>query len=198
MKNKKVVLITVVLSLIVIIIGFIMFLPLFEFRENNRLIVFRFKDDYTGFEENMCYDESYSYDIERDISIYNWDSKKVLFFYMITLEFKEGNVCDTEFLLEESYIEDFINNATIKYNHDNIDIEELIRGRKAIVGNTRYLGNDYSLNIGYILNGKHEDLYVFYVGDLLVIQVGLSDEGPKFIAYEKIDNVILDSEYESE
>ena len=62
----------------------------------------------------------------------------------------------------------------------------------------RYLGNDYSLNIGYILNGKHEDLYVFYVGDLLVIQVGLSDEGPKFIAYEKIDNVILDSEYESE
>ena len=39
-------------------------------------------------------------------------------------------------------------------------------------------------SIDYVLDGKYETLYVFYVDDLLVIQVGFSDEGPKFIAYK--------------
>ena len=29
-------------------------------------------------------------------------------------------------------------------------------------------------------------MYIFYVDDLLVFQIGNSDEGPTFIAYEKI------------
>ena len=56
--------------------------------------------------------------------------------------------------------------------------------KTAIVGNKRYFGDDYNNSIDYVLDGKYETLYVFYVDDLLVIQVGFSDEGPKFIAYK--------------
>jgi len=46
------------------------------------------------------------------------------------------------------------------------------------------LGNEYDKAIYYVLDGKSEVMYVFYVDDLLIIQVGYSDEGPKFIAYK--------------
>ena len=112
------------------------------------------------------------------------DFKKILFFYKITLEYEEGNLCDYEYYLEEEYINTFIKNAKIKENNKNIDIAKLIEGKTAIEGNTRYTGNDYETFISYVLEDRHEILYVFYVDDLLVIQVGLSDEGPKFIAYK--------------
>jgi len=112
------------------------------------------------------------------------DFKKILFFYKITLEYENGNLCDYEYVLEEEYITNFIDNANIKSNLNNINIEKLIKDKTAIIGNTRYLGNDYENYIEYILDGKHEILYVFNVDDLLVIQVGYSDEGPKFIAYK--------------
>ena len=86
--------------------------------------------------------------------------------------------------MEESYINDFINNAKIEHNEYNIDIAKLIEGKEAIVGNIKYLGNEYGKAIYYVLNGKHEVLYIFYVDNLLVIQVGYSDEGPKYIAYK--------------
>ena len=69
-------------------------------------------------------------------------------------------------------------------NNKNIDLGKLIKNKKAIVANKRYFDNPYDTQIDYILDGRHETMYVFYVEDLLVIQVGLSDEGPKFIAYK--------------
>jgi hypothetical protein len=60
----------------------------------------------------------------------------------------------------------------------------LIIDKKAIVGNKKYFGNDYLNSIEYILDGKEEIMYLYYLDDLLVIQVGLSDEGPKYIAYK--------------
>ena len=59
-----------------------------------------------------------------------------------------------------------------------------VKGKKAIIKNKRYTGNEYDKGIFYQLDGKYEELYVFYVDDLLVIQVGSPDELPKFIAYE--------------
>ena len=100
------------------------------------------------------------------------------------MEYIEGNFCDTQFMLEESYIEDFIERAKIKENEANLDIAKLIEGKKAIVKNKRYTGNEYDKGIWYELDGKHEEMYVFYVDDLLIIQVGSPDELPKFIAYE--------------
>ena len=64
------------------------------------------------------------------------------------------------------------------------NLKKLIADKEAIVGNTRYTGNDYETSMDYTLNGEYQTLYIFYIDDVLVIQVGHSDEGPKFIAYK--------------
>ena len=174
-----------ILGIIMLIIGiFLIIYPLIEFNIGNKIIKFSYNEDVSEFEENACYDENYFYNEERDISIYNFDFKKILVFHIIILEYKEGNVCDTEYVLDEEYIDDFLDRAVIKENVNNIDLAKLIEGKKAIVGNIRYFGNDYSNSVEYILDGKEELLYVFYIDNLLVIQVGSSDEGPKYIAYK--------------
>lgn len=99
------------------------------------------------------------------------------------MEYVKGDVRETEFILDEAYIINFLENAEIEYNDNNIDLAKLIEGKEAVVGNQRYLGNDYANGIFYELDGKYEEMYIFYVDDLLVIQVGSPDEQPKFIAY---------------
>lgn len=179
---KKVLIILLITVMVLLVILFIY--PRLEFNIDNKIIKFSYSDDISEFEDQFCYDESYVYNKKRNVSIHGYEFKKFLFFHIIILKYKEGNVCDTEYVLEPNYIENFINNAVIKYNTNNIDLPKLIEGKTPIISNTRYFDNDYQNSIDYILDGKHQVLYVFYVDDLLVIQVGLSDEGPKFIAYK--------------
>lgn len=183
--NKKFISIIYIIFLLLILI--LVVYPFVEIDTGNKIIQFRYSDSIEEFDRYTCYDDSYSYNEERNITVTNIDFKKFMFFHVIIVGYDEGNKCSTEFYLDENYIEDYIENAEIKYNDSNIDIEKLIENRKPITGNVRYTGNDYLNAVWYILNGKEEVLYVFYVDDLLVIQVGLSDEGPKFIAYEKIE-----------
>ena len=177
MKN---ILIKITICTIILLIVF----PFIEYKKAGKLIMLSYSDDISKLEDSLCYDESYMYNKKRDISIYEYDFKKILFFYINIFKYKEGNVCETEYLLEEEYINNVIENSVIKYNEKNINLAKLIKGKKAIVSNTRYLGNDYENSIEYVLDGKHQILYVFYVDDLLIMQVGLSDEGPKYIAYK--------------
>lgn len=158
--------------------------PTLEFQTGDKLIVFRYSDDITEFESEISFNESYVYYEKRDISIHNFEFKSFLCFHVISMEYIEGNYCDTQFVLEEKYITDFIERAEIEDNEKNIDIAKLIEGKEAIVGNTRYLGNDYENMIFYKLDGRYEELSVFYVDDLLVIQVGSTDESPRYIAYK--------------
>ena len=67
--------------------------------------------------------------------------------------------------------------------HSLQDLSKLIEGKKAIVSNKKYFDNDYKSSIYYKLDGVEQVMYIFYVDDLLVIQVGNTDEGCKFIAY---------------
>ena len=181
---KKKLLIT--FGIIIVIIGLGLFIyPMIEFYKGDKLYVLTYKEDWSEWEENMCYGENYSYNEERNISIYGWEFKNFLFFKWFELDYKKGNVCDTEYYLEEEYIQRIINEAEIEYNEDNIDLAKLIEGRKAIEGKKRYYGNEYNLGMTYKLDGRYEELFVFYLDDLLIIQVGCSDEGPKYIAYEK-------------
>ena len=175
----------VVSLVIVIFIGVLLAIyPKIEIQTDDKLIAFRYSDDISEFETELSLDENYSYYEKRDISIHSFDFKKFLFFHVIVMEYVEGNYCDVEFLLEESYIQDFLERAEIQMNESNLDIAKLIEGKKAIVGNTRYLENEYDKSIEYILDGEYETLYVFYQEDLLVIQVGSPDESPKYIAYK--------------
>ena len=173
-----------IIAVLVIIGALLLIYPTIEIQTEDKFIALRYTDDITEFETEMSYNESYAYYADRDISLSTFDIRKFLFFYVISMEYIEGNYCDTQFVLEEAYIEDFLERAEIECNDSNLDIAKLIEGKEAIVGNTRYLGNDYERAIFYVLDGKYEELYVYYADDLLVIQVGSPDESPKFIAYK--------------
>lgn len=189
-SNKKYIILGSIIGFIVL---FFIIIPFIKFRGDGTIKYIAYSDHSFKYEEDvMCYSESYFYNKDMDISISYVEVKKYLFFYLTTIHFKEGNVCDYEYYLEEDYINDFINNASIISNDNNIDISKLIKGRKAIVSNKLYLGNDYTNGIWYKLNEKYEELYVFYIDDLLVIQVGSRDDGAKFIAYERVDSPILE------
>jgi len=175
--------ISIIIILIVLII-ILLILPNIEYKYKDKLIKFSYSEDYGDFESNPCYSESYFYNEKWNISLYNFEVKKVLFFFVQSFSYKEGNICAKEYLLEEEYIHNFLDNAVIKENNKNIDLGKIIKNRKAIVGNKRYFDNDYETAIYYVLDGKEEVMYIYYLDNLLVIQVGLSDEGPKFIAYE--------------
>ncbi len=180
---KKKIWIPIIIMLVIIGL-FLIIYPTVEFQTDNKLIAFRYSDDISEFETELSFNENYVYYEDRDITIKDFDFKKFWFFHVITMEYVEGNYCDTQFVLEEEYIKDFLERAEIEENINHLDIAKLIEGKKAIVGNTRYLGNDYENAIFYELDGKYEELYVYYVDDLLVIQVGSPDESPKYIAYK--------------
>jgi len=181
MKKKGII---IALTTLIIIGLFLIIYPHIEIQTKNKLIAFRYNDYIDEFEDELSYGEIYAYYAKRDISVRNYKFKKFWFFHVITMDYIEGNFCDTQFMLEESYIKNFIKNAKIKENESNLDIAKLIEGKTAIVGNTRYNGNDYEKGIFYQLNGRYEELYVFYKDDLIIIQVGSPDELPKFIAYK--------------
>ena len=176
MKKIIIILITIVLIFLI--------LPIIKIDKNNKLMFISYSEDISKYEDYTCYHESVSYLEKKDISIKKFNIKKFLMFYLFSLEYEKGNLCDTEYLLEESYIIKFINEAEIIDNSSNIDIKKLVEGKKAIVGNTRYIGNDYEAFINYKLDGKEEIMYIFYQDDLLIIQVGNPDETTKFIAYK--------------
>ena len=180
MKKK----VKIILFVLLLIVGCLLVYPTIEIQTKDRLIAFRYSDDITEFETDISFNENYVYYQKRDITITDFNFKKFLCFHVITMEYIEGNYCDTQFVLEEKYITDFLERAKIEDNEKNIDIAKLIEGKEAIVSNTRYLGNDYENAIFYVLDGKNEELYVFYVDDLLIIQVGSPDENPRYIAYK--------------
>ena len=71
-------------------------------------------------------------------------------------------------------------------NNENVDNNvNIVVPSKNLVETSRMIPEDNEkIEIYYTLDGKEEVMFIFYVDELLVIQVGLSDEGPKFIAYE--------------
>lgn len=181
-KFKK--LIVALSVFLVLILAVLIVYPRVEFRKNNKLYVCSFSDDFSEFEENASYNELYFYNEQRDISIKTFDVKNFFCFYLFTFEYEEGDMRETQFILEEKFIDYWLKNAEITENPDNIDIAKLIEGKEAVVGNTRYSGNDYNNCIFYELDGKENELYVFESEGLTVIQVGSPDESPKYIAYK--------------
>ena len=179
---KKVIL-WIFASLSALLLIFLLVYPHVELMGDGRLTVFSYTDRFSEFDENNTLDENYCYNEKRDISIHSFEEHRFLFFRVLIMEYVEGDMRQKQFLLEESYIADFLQNAIIEENECGLELAQLLEGREAVVGNTRYFGNDYKQAIHYTLSGDEQVLYIFYVDDLLVIQVGYTDESPKFIAY---------------
>ena len=76
----------------------------------------------------------------------------------------------------------FIFSVSYGASFEIVDIKGVVDTLKDF--DSELISDDYENMIEYTLNGENQILYVFYVDDLVVIQVGLSDEGPKFIAYK--------------
>ncbi|MBP3705656.1 MAG: hypothetical protein J6J13_00190 [Clostridia bacterium] len=180
MKKTIFILITITSVLVVFLIAY----PFIEIDTGKKLIKCSYDGDFSEYDTNQSYNELYCYNEKHDVSIRSFDVKKFLFFYTISMDYIEGDFRKTQFVLEESYIERFLKKAEIIDNENNIQLASLIEGKTAVVGNTRYLGNDYNNAIFYKLDGKYEEMYIFYIDNLLVIQVGSPDELPKYIAYK--------------
>ena len=170
--------------LAVMIAMFLIIFPQTEILTENELIAFRYSDDISEFESELSVNENYMYYDKLDISLHNIDIQKFLFFYVIRMDYIEGNYCETEFQLEEEYIKNFLESARIEYNSHDVNVAELIKGKTAVVGNTRYFTEEEKMVIEYTMDDNYEIMYLFESDGLLVIQVGESDEGPKFIAYK--------------
>lgn len=175
----------IIILFVVLVITLLCLYPNIEIMKDGVIYKFQYNDDFGEFDSNHCYDESFSYNEKRDISINGWDVKKFLFFHMLVLEYKEGNMCETEYLLTESDFKRIISDAVIEENEDNINLNKLIEGKKAIVSNKRYPWNDEYHYIGFNLDGNYNEMYISRNEDgLIIIQIGNSDEGPKYIAFK--------------
>ena len=171
------------LFLFLVVIAVVLIYPHLEWKRGGKLYACRFSEDFSEFEENSSYNELYFYNEKHDVSLKNFQVKKFLFFCVLSFDYVEGDVRKTQFQLEEEYISRWLEHAQIRENESNLDLAEIIRNKTAVVGNKRYSGNEYDKSITYVLDGKWETLFVFESEGLTVIQVGSSDELPKYIAY---------------
>lgn len=183
LKNIKIYLIIVAILLCLAVCVVIVY-PKIEFKKDGKLYVCSFSDDFSRFEENASYNELYFYNEKHDVSLKTFDVKNFLCFYLFTFEYEEGDKRETMFILDEEYIDYWLENAKITSNSENVDVAALIEGKEAMVANKRYHGNDYNKAIFYDLDGKSDEMYIFECDGLTVIQVGSPDESPKYIAYK--------------
>ena len=166
--------------------------PSIEFKKNNKLYLFGYgtdelkTSDFKELESDiMCYDESYIYNLRRNISIKGWEFKNILFFNYFVIDYVDGFKCANEFVAEEGFIDNFLNNAKIIENNDNVDLRELIKGKKQIESNKRYPWSDDASSIYYELDGEENEMHIYTNEEgLLIIQVGNCDEGPKYLVYK--------------
>lgn len=174
----------IIASILLVTVAGLIVYPNIEFSKNGRLYVCRYSDDFSEFEENPSYNELYFYNKKRDISIKTFNVKNFLCFYVLSFDYEEGDKRETQFVLDESYISNFLENAEIYDNAENINVAELIKGKTAVIGNNRYTTEDERIAIFYTLDGKDEEMYIFETDGMTVIQVGSTDESPKYIAYK--------------
>jgi hypothetical protein len=100
------------------------------------------------------------------------------------MDYIEGNYCDRQYHIESSYIDDLIARGEITDNEWNLDLAKILQGKTAVEGNKKYPGNEYDKAIYYLLDGKDEVVYIYESEGMTILQVGYSDEGPKYIAYK--------------
>lgn len=187
LKNNKFFKVFIPILIILVILAFgLLFIDKIKITIGNEIRYLSLSSDILWIEENSttCYDDSLTYLKDKGITIKDFELDKVGFLWYHRLIFEEGNLCDYEFYINEKDFLYLITKGEIIYNDDNIDLSKMIKGKEAKVGNTRYPWKDDYKYIQYKVDDKYYELYITERDDLLVIQIGNSDEGPKYIAYK--------------
>lgn len=176
--------------------------------KNNLVSYVIFKKKFNNYIESLptCYNESYYYDKNKNITITNIKTQKFIIFNKITLKYKKNNICKNEFTLEEYFIKEFIDNAkieeitfgacskkqkTLKYNITNllkeIEKEEYIKENKNISIPEKC---SILINIYYTLNEIPYVLNIFKTEDFIIFKNVDINDHPKIIKYKLNQNII--------
>lgn len=184
-KNKFFKVFITVFVIILVLAFALLFIDKIKITVGNEIRYVSLSSDVLWLEDNSitCYDDGFTYLKDKGITIKNIDFKKVGFLWYHRITFEEGNLCDYEFYIEEKDFLYLITKGEVISNEDNLDLSKMIKGKEAIVGNTRYPWEDDYKFIQYKLDDKYYELYITEREELLVIQIGNSDESPKYIAY---------------
>ena len=177
----------ITIFIIVAILAFsLLFIDKIKITSGNEIRYISLNEDDSWIDDNSitCYDESYTYLKDKGVTIKDIKVKKVLFLWYHTLTFEEGNVCEYEFFIDEKDFLYMITKGEVIENEDKVDLTKMIKGKTAITGNTKYTWVDDYKYIMLKVDGKDMEIYVTERDGLLVIQIGNTDEGPKYIAYK--------------
>ena len=187
LKKNKFFKVFITLFIIVVILAFsLLFIDKVKITSGNeiRFISLDGNLDWLERDSITCYDESYTYMKDKDITVDSINIKKVWFLYYHRYTFKEGNVCEYEFFIDEKDFLYMITKGEVIDNEDKLDLTKMIKGKEAITGNKRYSLEETRKYIMLKVDGEEKEIYVDEVDGLLVIQIGNTDEGPKYIAYK--------------
>jgi len=184
----------IILTLLAVLATGLLIYPHITIETEDRLIAFRYSDDTSEFETEISADECYTYYEDRDVTWSSFDFKKFGPFYVLVFDTEQGNTIQSKYALDPEYMDQFLADAVIEAVEKDYkeilftkdDIASMIAGKTPVEGGGRYSCHDYdaATRIYYSLDGVENFMSIFEADDLLVIQVGYSDEGPKFIAYE--------------
>ncbi len=181
-------------ALAVLAVAVFIIYPKITIQSEDQIIACRFSDDPSQFETEVSADENYVYWAERDVTWSGFDVKKLGPFYVIYLETEPGNTIASKYALDPGYMDQFLSKAVIdvvEKDYKEIDftlsdVKALLDGKTPVQGDGKYTCPDYdaAYRIYYHLGDEENVMYLYEIGDLLIVQVGYPDEGPKFIAYE--------------
>ncbi len=157
------------------------------------------------FLENLptCYDESYRYDKKNDITISRVEQKSKTIVNKINLKYEKGNLCDSEYILDESFISNFLDKADI----EEISYEKCLKGKCKLIkvkNNLNKLLNEiskeeyiqenknipikdnyeYQISVYYNMSSMSNILYIFEDNEYIILKNIDSNDHPKVIKYK--------------
>lgn len=174
--------------------------------------------------ENLdsCYDESYFYDKDTNITIKKYYVEDSFPFNKIYLEYIKGNYCANEYVLDDNWLQDIkekaiiqemdITKCNLKDNNVNCDtkiisdndinslFENLLPSDSIRIDHTNNFGIDYTkdyytMDIYYVLDKYGYILSIFKYNDYLAFKIVDINDHPKNAVYETnkdIDNIFQD------
>lgn len=168
----------------IFIAAFFAIYPHIEIKTENALIALRYSDDISEFDMYGTADETSFYYEKYDISLYDFEVNNFLFFHKITMKYKDGDMRKQQFLLKAEDVDYVLKNWQIAENEGNIDITKMLYGKTAIEQNKRIPFDSFTNSIYYVLDGEENVMHIGEKDGQVLIQIGNSDEGPKYIVYE--------------